>query len=226
MDNVLIIGANSDIGQACIKEWSSKYKINTISRNTIQNSSINTNSLISNYDMDSIDELIAPFVSKIVNLKIVLVCYGTHTSNNDFLHSRAYLEETLQINLESKLYLINVLNKICNGTNIGIINSVAGDIPRGSNFAYGMHKSCISFYLKGLNLHQHVNKFSDIKPGFINTKLTAQFNKNFLWVNPDYAAKTICKHLGNNKESFYVPGFWFFVVFILKFLPKNILRKL
>ena len=113
------------------------------------------------------------------------------------------------------------------GSKIAAINSVAGLLPRKSNFSYGLHKSAMSFYLQGLSLEFNENLFfTDIRPGLIISPMTVNFKKNFLWTTSKTAAKIIVKGLKGYHKVIFVPWYWRFIIIALKIIPNFIFKKL
>lgn len=111
--------------------------------------------------------------------------------------------------------------------NITVITSVAGDRGRQSNYVYGAAKGMVSIFLQGLaqRLHKSGVHVLDIKPGFVDTPMTAEFGKGTLWAKPEKVADIIC-HRINIKSTFsYTPGFWFIIMTIIKSAPKFIFNK-
>ena len=76
-----------------------------------------------------------------------------------------------------------------------MISSVAGDRGRGSNYVYGSAKALVTAFLSGLR--QRLAKVGvnvvTIKPGFVDTPMTAAFPKGPLWARPDEVARGIVK---------------------------------
>jgi len=112
--------------------------------------------------------------------------------------------------------------------NITVITSVAGDRGRQSNYLYGSAKGMVSTFLQGLT--QRLSKSGvhvlDIKPGFVDTPMTAEFDKGALWAKPQKVAEII-KHRISKKSSFsYTPAFWFVIMTIIKSIPQLIFNRL
>ncbi|MGF1841513.1 SDR family oxidoreductase [Vibrio atlanticus] len=106
--------------------------------------------------------------------------------------------------------------------NITVITSVAGDRGRQSNYVYGAAKGMVSTFLQGLA--QRLNKSGihilDIKPGFVDTPMTAEFDKGALWAKPEKVAQIIKKRIRKKSTFSYTPAFWFVIMTIIKLLPK------
>lgn len=112
--------------------------------------------------------------------------------------------------------------------NITVITSVAGDRGRQSNYIYGAAKGLVSIFLQGLA--QRLSKSGvhvlDIKPGFVDTPMTAEFDKDVLWAKPEKVAQTIKKRIFKKSTLSYTPAFWFVIMTIIKFVPKFIFNKI
>ena len=95
--------------------------------------------------------------------------------------------------------------------------------------AYSASKAYISNYAEGLSIKARRLKkeisITDIKPGFINTKM-AKGNKQF-WVAPvEKAAAQIIKAIEQKKRAVYVTKRWWLVAQIMKWLPYFIYKRL
>lgn len=112
--------------------------------------------------------------------------------------------------------------------NITVITSVAGDRGRQSNYVYGAAKGMVSTFLQGLA--QRLSKSGihvlDIKPGFVDTPMTAEFDKGALWAKPEKVAQIIKKRISKKSSFSYIPAFWFVIMTIIKFVPKFIFKKI
>jgi len=65
-----------------------------------------------------------------------------------------------------------------------------------------------------------------IKPGFVDTPMTAEFKKGLLWAKPEKVAKGIVVACDKKNDEVYVPGFWWGVMMIIKLIPQAIFRRL
>ena len=76
---------------------------------------------------------------------------------------------------------------------LAVIGSVAGDRGRQSNYVYGAAKGCLAIFLQGLahRLAPAGVQVLTIKPGFVDTPMTAAFPKGPLWASPETVARDI-----------------------------------
>ncbi|HDS1222333.1 short-chain dehydrogenase [Stenotrophomonas maltophilia] len=114
------------------------------------------------------------------------------------------------------------------GATLAVISSVAGDRGRASNYLYGSAKAAVTAYLSGLGQRLRpagVNVLV-IKPGFVDTPMTAAFKKGALWATPDKVAAGILKAIGKRKAVAYLPGFWWAIMMIIKNIPEFVFRRI
>jgi short-subunit dehydrogenase len=105
---------------------------------------------------------------------------------------------------------------------------VAGDRGRYSNFVYGSAKAGLTAYLSGLRarlLDDGVNVLT-IKPGLVDTPMTAEFDKSPIWASPEKVAKDIDKAIANRRSVIYSPWFWRPIMLVIRLIPDFIFKKL
>jgi len=111
---------------------------------------------------------------------------------------------------------------------IAVISSVAGDRGRQSNYVYGSAKALVSAFASGQR--QRLRKVGvnvmTIKPGFVDTPMTASFKKGALWAKPDQVARDIIGGLDQGRSIVYTPGFWRFIMLIIKHIPEFVFVKI
>jgi short-subunit dehydrogenase len=65
-----------------------------------------------------------------------------------------------------------------------------------------------------------------IKPGFVDTPMTAAFpDKGLLWARPDRVAEDIVRALDSGRATLYTPWFWRFIMGVIRLLPDFIFRR-
>jgi decaprenylphospho-beta-D-erythro-pentofuranosid-2-ulose 2-reductase len=111
---------------------------------------------------------------------------------------------------------------------IVVLSSVAGDRGRQSNYLYGAAKGAVTIFLQGLRnrLARTGVRVVTVKPGFVDTPMTAQFKKNFLWASPESVARDIVRHIERGKEVIYVPRFWRYVMLLIRAIPERWFKRL
>jgi short-subunit dehydrogenase len=108
------------------------------------------------------------------------------------------------------------------------ISSVAGDRGRASNYMYGAAKAGFDAVLEGLRARMsgrgvHV---VTVKPGFVDSPMTAHLPKGALWARPDAIATAIIRAVGRRSEVVYAPAFWRLVMLVVRALPRRLLVRL
>ena len=112
---------------------------------------------------------------------------------------------------------------------ITLLSSVAA--IRGNSWApaYSASKAFMSNYAEGLNIKARKLKkdivITDIRPGFINTKM-AKGNGQFWVVPKEKAAEEIIHAIEKKKRVVYISRRWWFIAQIMKLLPFNIYRRI
>ena len=112
---------------------------------------------------------------------------------------------------------------------LAVITSVAGDRGRQSNYIYGSAKGAVNIFLQGLRnrLTKYGVSVVTVKPGFVDTPMTAHLPKNLLFSKPEVIAKGIVKAINKNKsKEIYLPGYWRIIMLIIKYIPGKIFNKL
>jgi short-subunit dehydrogenase len=65
-----------------------------------------------------------------------------------------------------------------------------------------------------------------IKPGFVDTPMTADFKKGLLWAKPERIAKEIVVACDKKNGEVYMPGFWWGVMKIINLIPDELFKKI
>lgn len=243
MANILIIGATSSIAQAFAKlNATPSNRLYLLGRdldslNIIkQDLTVRGCNEISTCKWDALslasqESSLKLAFSELPSVDIVLIAHGTLPDQKSCESNNQTLTTEVQINGLSTLTSLNIiaekLEKQQSGT-IAVITSVAGDRGRQSNYLYGAAKALVSTYLQGLRNRLNGSQVNviDIKPGFVDTPMTAEFDKGLLWAQPDSIAKGIQRAIQNNKHTVYLPSFWRYIMLIIKNIPETIFRRL
>jgi len=113
---------------------------------------------------------------------------------------------------------------------IVVVSSVAGDRGRGSNYVYGAAKGALSLFCQGLRmrLSKHGVQVVTIKPGFIDTPMTAAIEKKPapLWATPERVAQDMVRARDKGADVRYTPWFWQPIMLIIKSVPERIFKRL
>jgi short-subunit dehydrogenase len=164
-------------------------------------------------------------------LDTVLIAHGTLS---DQKKCETSVELTLQELSTNGLSVAALLTRIATrfearkaGT-IVVISSVAGDRGRQSNYVYGSAKALVTAFTSGLRqrLFKSGVDVITIKPGFVDTPMTAAFPKGPLWAKPDQIAKQIVRAMDRGATVVYLPWFWRLIMFVIRSIPESVFRRL
>ncbi len=177
------------------------------------------------------EALVEEAVQALGGLDVVLIAYGTLPDQRALETSFKATHEALQVNFTSVVSLLTLLaNRLeaqRSGT-LAVISSVAGDRGRASNYVYGAAKGALSLFMQGLRnrLHSAGVHVLTIKPGFVDTPMTAGVKKNFLFVKPEQIAVGIVAAIDNKREVVYLPFFWRWLMLVVRALPEPLFKRL
>jgi short-subunit dehydrogenase len=243
MKKVLIIGATSAIAEHCARIWSARGDaLHLVARNEqhvqviASDLKVRGASEVTTYctDLnvtDKHEELLNVAGDVLGCIDIVLIAHGTLSNQKTCELS---VEETLQELQTNALSTISLLTLIANrfeakksGT-ICVISSVAGDRGRASNYVYGSAKAMVTAFTSGLRQRLHKSNVAvvTIKPGFVDTPMTAAFKKGFLWATPNAVASKIVEAILKKRSEIYVPGFWWLIMHLILSIPTFIFQKI
>lgn len=164
-------------------------------------------------------------------IDIALVCHGSLPNQESCESNYIMAEEAITINGLSVISLCTEITKVLKkqgGGALAVITSVAGDRGRQPNFIYGAAKSMVSTYLQGLRgrLLPHNVHVVDIRPGLIDSPMTAKFEKGLLWSTPELVAEKIVQSIDSKKYTAYVPGYWRLIMMAVRSIPEFIFKRL
>lgn len=164
-------------------------------------------------------------------LDTVLIAYGTLSDQQACEASAELTVRELTNNAVSVAALLTPLaarfEAQRNGA-IAVISSVAGDRGRQSNYVYGSAKALVSAFTSGLR--QRLAKAGvaviTIKPGFVDTPMTAAFSKGALWAKPHQVGAGIVRALDRHSNVVYLPGFWRLIMLVIRSIPERVFVRL
>ena len=98
-----------------------------------------------------------------------------------------------------------------------------------SNYVYGSSKAVLNVFLQGFRnrLHPAHVCVLTIKSGFVDTPMTAEFQKGLLWVQPQTIARGIYRAMEQGKNgTIYLPRFWWLIMQLIKMIPEPIFKRM
>jgi len=114
------------------------------------------------------------------------------------------------------------------GGQVVVIGSVAGDRGRRKNYLYGSAKAGLATYAEGLRarLFPCGATVTVVKPGFIDTAMTWGLPGLFLVSSPQSCAQAILDAAKKGRPVLYHPGFWRFIMLVIRHIPASIMKRL
>lgn len=244
MKRVLIIGATSAIASACARIWAEAgSQLFLVGRNAEKLKQCAADltargaTAVNLYCMDATDfaahgAMLESCTSTMRQIDIALIAHGT-------LPDQKACEQDVDIALaelaNNSTSVIALLTHLANkfesqrcGT-LAVISSVAGDRGRPSNYLYGTAKAAVTTFCEGLRARMfkvgvHV---ITIKPGFVDTPMTRGMAlPTILLVKPERVANLIVDGIECKKNIIYVPGFWRFILLVIKCLPTVVFKRI
>jgi short-subunit dehydrogenase len=160
-----------------------------------------------------------------------VVAYGTLPDQQAIERDPAAVGDAFETNATSVVTLLtrlgNLFEKQGAGT-IVVISSVAGDRGRPSNYVYGAAKGAVSLFAQGLRarLARAGVHVLTVKPGLVDTPMTAHLPKNALFATPEQVAERIHGAMTRGTNVVYAPGFWRPVMAGVRAIPERVFKKL
>jgi decaprenylphospho-beta-D-erythro-pentofuranosid-2-ulose 2-reductase len=243
MRRVLILGGTSAIAEATAREFAKRgdalflvgrsgERLKAIADDLkIRGATIAESTVADLRDVSTHEPLIRQATDSLGGLDTVLIAYGTLSDQSACELSVDLMLQELQTNAISVMSLCTLLATEFEAQGrgvIGVISSVAGDRGRKSNYVYGAAKAAVSAFTSGLRqrLYRKGVFVVTIKPGFVDTPMTASFKKGALWASADTVGKQIAKALIRGTPVLYTPGFWRLIMFIIRSIPEFMFRRL
>jgi decaprenylphospho-beta-D-erythro-pentofuranosid-2-ulose 2-reductase len=243
MSKILIVGATSTIAQHTARMWASGGAQCFLVGRDRQKLAAVADDLrirgcqgVETYVLDLTDSAAhgAMIQAAADALREIDIAFIAHGSLPDQKECEGSFEKTLQALQTNCLSVVSLLTHLANyfekqgsGT-IAVISSVAGDRGRKDNYVYGAAKGMVNTFLQGLRnrLQRAGVHVLTIKPGIVDTPMTADFQKGFLWAQPNAVGRSIVKAIEHKKETLYVPWFWRPIMALIRAVPEPLFKKL
>ena len=243
MLKILVLGATSSIAHETIKHFAADgAEFFLVARNADKLAMVKDDLLVrgakrvetTTLDLTELDRhqsLIDSAIETLNGLDVVFIAHGTLGNQAE---SQASVEVTLRelnTNFTSVVSLLTIIASYMEQQRrgaIAVISSVAGDRGRGSNYVYGTAMAGKTAFLQGLRNRMAKVGVSvlTIKPGFVDTPMTADLPKNPLYADSASVGKSIYNAMKAGKNEIYVPWFWRYIMLIIIHIPEFIFKRL
>lgn len=242
MNRVLIVGATSAVAEATARQFAQRgAALFLVARKTtrlediaadlrVRGASSVTAHLMDATEFDRHRPMLDEALDRLGGLDVLLIAHGTLSDQSRCEAEPGLVESEFRTNATSVmsicLHTASIMEKQRAGT-IAVISSVAGDRGRASNHVYGAAKAALNEFLSGLRqrLHPHGVRVLTIKPGFVDTPMTAGLPKGPLWAEPDAVGRDIFTAISKHRDVIYTPWFWRIIMAIVRALPTAIFLR-
>jgi short-subunit dehydrogenase len=240
---VLIVGATSAIAEAAARLWAGRHdKLYLLARDAarvqaiaedlqIRGASAVNTGVLNVTDFSAYTGAIDLALTTLGHIDIALIAHGTLPDQTRCEAEEAYALHEFTVNGTSTIALsaaiAQKLEAQGHGT-LAVISSVAGDRGRASNYLYGAAKAAVSAYTSGLRQRlspRGINVLT-IKPGFVDTPMTAAFKKGALWATPEQVAGGIVRAIDKRRAIVYLPWFWWGIMAVIRGIPEFVFRRI
>jgi decaprenylphospho-beta-D-erythro-pentofuranosid-2-ulose 2-reductase len=182
-------------------------------------------------DTDALTGVAARAAAALGGLDTAIVAAGTLPDQTAIDADPALLLDAMQINATGAMLVLGAAAARFEQQGHGrlvAIGSVAGDRGRAVNAVYGAAKGALEIYSSGLRqrLRRRGVGVLLVKPGFVDTPMTASFKKGALWATPETVAADILRAMDRGRSVVYTPWFWRWIMLIIRHIPEAVFVRL
>ncbi|HWE23510.1 MAG TPA: SDR family oxidoreductase [Myxococcales bacterium] len=238
MERVLVLGATSAIAQQVARLYAARRaslflvarnpeRLNAVADDLrVRGGSVET--VVANLDDPALH---ADLIARAAPLQVVLLAHGVLGDPQRTGRDARAAIEVLETNLIAPVSLLTQAAQRMEEQRSGCLvalSSVAGDRGRASNAVYGASKAGLTAFLSGLRnrLSRTGVRVVTVKPGFVDTPMTAHLPKNPLYASPERVARDVVRAIDRGRDVVYTPWWWRFVMLVIRLIPERIFKRL
>ncbi|TMA23571.1 MAG: SDR family NAD(P)-dependent oxidoreductase [Deltaproteobacteria bacterium] len=180
----------------------------------------------------TVPALLQQLVDEMGGLDLLVYAAGTMhlpgESEYDFARDRSELETNLLGAVAWTTPVAAMFEARRAGTIVGL-SSIAGERGRRTFPAYSTSKAGLTTWLEALRnrVARHRVNVVTVKPGFVDTEMTAGLERRPMAISATRAASLILAAASRGgSPSVFIPGRWWLVAMVLRHLPSRIFRRL
>lgn len=240
MQRVLILGATSAIArEVALLHAERGDRLHLVGRNPTKLADVarlchatEVSTEVADFDALAENEgVVARAIAALSRLDTVLVAHGDLGDQLATERSFDAAEATIRTNFTSVVSLVipiaNQMERQREGR-LGVITSVAGDRGRPRNYTYGASKGALNIYLQGVRtrLYGAGVSVTTLKLGPVDTPMTRDHAKHFLFGKPPGVAEGIVHAMDARVAEAYVPSIWRAIMPIVRGTPEALFQKI
>ena len=239
---VLIIGATSAIAQEVARNFAAdRAEFALIARDAERLAAVRDDLLVRGAarvelatadlaDLAGHSALLDGSLGALGGVDAVLIAHGTLGDQKRSEAEVGVMLQEMQTNALSYMSLLTLLANRLEAQRSGciaVISSVAGDRGRGSNYVYGAAKAAVSAFTSGLRARMSKSGVAvvTIKPGFVDTPMTAHVKKGPLFAQPEAVGKRIYEAMLKGEDVVYTPWFWAPIMQVIRLIPERAFKR-
>lgn len=242
--NVVVLGGNSDIAFAILKEMANdrleKVVLAGHNQATLHARASEVSQLgslevqVATFDASDIVQVGAQTefaMSLVPTVDLVIIAAGILGNQQSDESDPSAVARVITTNFTgpaaAMTAVVEKMKKQGNGS-ILVLSSVAGTKVRRSNFIYGSSKAGLDGFALGFSdaLWGSPIKITTVRPGFVRTKMTDSVKTAPLATTADKVAAASIRGIELGKEIVWVPNTFRTIIFGLRHLPRSVLRKI
>ncbi len=243
MSRVLVFGATSAIAQQLIRLYASEGarlvlvarhpgRLDAVAEDARARGATEVHAIAA--DLNTLDRhtaLVEEAWQRFAGAEIAILAQGLLGNQKHDEQDAASATLVLQTNFIAPASLLGCLANLFETQRSGslaAISSVAGDRGRPTNYIYGAGKAGLDAWLSGLRarLAKAGVHVLTVKPGFVDTPMTAHLPKNPLFASPETVARGIHRAIARRHSKAYLPAFWGPIMTVIRLLPEPIFKRL
>ena len=237
---VLVLGATSAIAQAAARLWAARgAELFLVARNGARLSAVADDlrargakvlTVAQDLNDDSAHEaLLENAMVALGAIDVVLLAQGILGDPLKRDNDPEFADLVLRTNLVAPVRLLTLLaQRLKPGATIAAISSIAGDRGRAKVGAYGASKAGLDSFLSALRqrLRERNVRVVTVKPGFVDTPMTAALQKNALFATPAAVGRGIVRAVDRGRDVAYLPWWWRWVMCMVRALPEAFFKRM
>lgn len=182
-------------------------------------------------DAGQMPKVTASVVEALGDIDIAVVAHGVLNEGHDYYADPAAVAEVANVNFTGTMALLYGLADRMKSQGYGkivLLSSVAGERVRRGNPVYGATKAGVDGFALALDHELEGSGVSllVVRPGFVETKMTAGMKKAPLSTTADAVADATVKAIASDKKVVWAPATLRVVFGVFKILPLPVWRRL